>query len=1051
MRVLYWNINGVAREAAQTKLTDLVRDFKPEIFCISEPKVACSTKFRRVLQNAGYSPDVIHNASFSGIANIWICYVDGITPMVVNRSKQDIEVAVDGVHISFVRASYVQVTRRRLWQQLDMQDSVTPWLVMGDFNCVLRLDEKKGGLEPRTSVINEFSDWMDDNDLFEADSLGTKFTWSNRQSGSSRIISKLDRAVINSACWNAPAHGSPYFIFPYKMKRLKVTMKDWNLRIFGNIYSRLKQDQLRFETAARNSDEDPGNITKLNVMKDAMEILSETRSHQVTLLKQKSRNQWLVDGSSNTSFFHNSIRIRRSNNTISELVGSSGTTITDYDQLRNNVVQFYEDIFNGQELEFDEDLFNFEHPSITMEESCDMGRIPSSEEIKQAALELDSDSAPGPDGFSDCFYRHCWDIIQDDLTKAIIYCWNTGPIPNDVNSSLIILRAKVRGANTLPNFGPIGLSNFLFKIFTKILGTRLSRVLDKLVFEEQVAFMKVRNIHENISLASEMVDELHIKRKDGNIGLKLDISQAFDTVSWSFFLEVFRRYGYSERWCAWLFDILNSARIFILLNGNPEGYFKINRGLRQVDPLSPLIFVLIGDVLSRNISKLFRDKKISPMVTRNGYSPTHLFFADDIMIFCKGNLKSVHNLVELLGKYQVASGQTVCRHKSKIYYGGGSLSRRTFLADLLVMSVATYPDRYLGVQIMPGMVRYHHISNVIEKIKAQLAGWKGRLLSFHDRIVLVKSVIASYSLHNMAEGGLGLTRMSTMNKALLMKLWWKIRNSKKKWAGFIRSKFFGRIGCIKTCGVKSTILPGIRCVYKIVENNTKVLLGDGRSTSLYFDIWCTDICLADILNDSSLDRNIMVSDHWFVDHWTFIDAQLDHFIAAGVNIDQLPTPQGGEDNRIWMPDLKGVFSVSSAKELVRQKYPILEGTSLIWKTEVHPVLAAQRGVCATYELIKSRFKIPLANKCCMCGNVEETLDHVLFSCSFAARAWSWLSQIFGVTPDNNLVTSYKATKGRSQMVRDLWLLANLVIKSELWDVRNMGIFERNKPNWNMFF
>ncbi|XP_026459751.1 uncharacterized protein LOC113360457 [Papaver somniferum] len=222
---------------------------------------------------------------------------------------------LNGVHISFVHASYLQVTRR-LWQQLETVNDNIPWLVIGDCNCILRNEEKKGGLETRTSVINEFSDWMEHNNLFEVDALGCNFTWTNGQSGHRRIISKLDRAIINPAwlskfenwrckdlprevpdhstligfpfavpkpkhapfrvqkmwflhadfmCmvtenWNLPVFGNPDFIFTFNLKRLKVEMKTWNLRVFGNIHSRLKKDKLRFETAARISDEDPSNI-----------------------------------------------------------------------------------------------------------------------------------------------------------------------------------------------------------------------------------------------------------------------------------------------------------------------------------------------------------------------------------------------------------------------------------------------------------------------------------------------------------------------------------------------------------------------------------------------------------------------------------------------------------------------------------------------------------------------------------------------------------------------------------------------------------------------
>ncbi|XP_026442652.1 uncharacterized protein LOC113342273 [Papaver somniferum] len=164
-------------------------------------------------------------------------------------------------------------------------------------------------------------------------------------------------------------------------------------------------------------------------------------------------------------------------------------------------------------------------------------------------------------------------------------------------------------------------------------------------------------------------------------------------------------------------------------------------------------------------------------------------------------------------------------------------------------------------------------------------------------------------------------------------------------------------------------------------------------------------------------------------------------LVAGLEMHRMPVPIGGADTRVWMRELTGEFSVKSATSLVRQKYPNLEGAQLLWRKEVHPVLAAQNwkflwGVCATYDLIKSRFKIHLANKCCLCGIDEETLVHVLYNCSFA--------------PNANLVVSFKAAKSRSQMVRDLWLVANLVLRSELWQVRNKAVFEDKQPNWNVF-
>ncbi|XP_026420067.1 uncharacterized protein LOC113316049 [Papaver somniferum] len=820
------------------------------------------------------------------------------------------------------------------------------------------------------------------------------------------------------------------------------------------------------------SDEDPSDIDKLNLMRTVAVEVNDIRMQQITMLKQKSRNQWLIEGGSNSSFFHNSICIRMSSNTISELVDANGVTLTDCDQIHNLIVDYYEAKFNGDDSVPVEALFNIDHNSISLEESTRMDQLPSLEEIRASVFDLDADSAPGPDGisleestrmdqlpsleeirasvfdldadsapgpdgFDGFFYRHCWEIIRDDLVNAIIFCWSNKFIPHGVNSSLLMLLPKERGENTLRNFRPIGLSNLFFKIFTKILATRLGGVLDNLISEEQVAFMKGKNIHENISLASEMVNGTQIKRKDGNVGLKLDITQAFDTVSWTFILEVFRRYGFSESWCDWILQILKSARILVLVNGSPEGFFSIGRGLRQGDPLSPIIFVLIEDVLRRNITKLFKEGKMTHMVNRKGIAPTHLFFADDIMIFCKDNMKSLRNLVDLLGLYQRASGQTISREKSKLYFGGGSLNRRATISQFLGMPIAGFPDRYLGVKLIPGAVKYHHVANAVEKIKEQLAGWKGRMLSFQDRVVLVKSVIASYSIQNMAvykwprkfiheceaairnflwsgdskvsrsfvvaydkicapyeEGGLGLTQLSVMNKALLMSLWWKS-----------------------------------------------------------YDVWLGDVAIAELLEDYELDHTVLVGDMLNDGGWNLSEECRNTLLAAGFIEEDLPMPLNRVDRRVWKPNYAGSFTVSSAKSLIRTKYAKLQGVNLLWRPAVHPALAARnwkilRGACATLDKVRSRFKIQVVNKCCLCNRDEETLDHLMWHCDFAVKAWSWIYDIFTMHSHLNLCTTYKAARGRSGIIKELWLVTVLVVRSELWMTRNKFVYENKKDCWS---
>jgi hypothetical protein len=141
----------------------------------------------------------------------------------------------------------------------------------------------------------------------------------------------------------------------------------------------------------------------------------------------------------------------------------------------------------------------------------------------------------------------------------------------------------------------------------------------------------------HLLIAYKAANLLHSKSYDGNLALKIDITKAFDTLEWPFLLKVLKSFGFNDVFCNWINMILKSATLYISNNGTLHGYFKCNIGVIQGDPLSPLLFCIAEDVLSRHITKLVDGGRLLLVKgTRYASVHSHCLYVDDIMIYCNG-------------------------------------------------------------------------------------------------------------------------------------------------------------------------------------------------------------------------------------------------------------------------------------------------------------------------------------------------------------------------------------------------------------------------------
>jgi len=187
---------------------------------------------------------------------------------------------------------------------------------------------------------------------------------------------------------------------------------------------------------------------------------------------------------------------------------------------------------------------------------------------------------------------------------------------------------------------------------------------------------------------------------------------------------------------------LDSAHPSISINGKLHDFLKCKKGVRQGDPLSPLLFCLAKDVLSRGISRLVEEGKLE-LIKGSIYLmlPSHVLYVDDIMVFCKGKVAGLQALQNLFKNYALASGQVINVNKSTIFSGSMSASRLNHIAEILGFKICTLHFIYLGAPIFKGKPKKIHFQPISDKIKLKLSGWNASLLSMAGRVQLVKYVI----------------------------------------------------------------------------------------------------------------------------------------------------------------------------------------------------------------------------------------------------------------------------------------------------------------------
>ncbi|KAM0008293.1 putative RNA-directed DNA polymerase [Helianthus debilis subsp. tardiflorus] len=556
------------------------------------------------------------------------------------------------------------------------------------------------------------------------------------------------------------------------------------------------------------------------ILAENKRVIKEAENRRNSDLLQRSRVKWAMGGDENSKFFHALVNNRKSLNSIHGL-NVNGEWCTKPSIIKKEIFTFFRDRFKGGTSNWLE-LMDIDFKKNSESDSNMLVEAFFVSEIKEAVAKCGDDRAPGPDGMNFMFIKHFLDLFEDDFIRIYAEFHESGEISIGCGSSFIALIPKVKDSVSLGNFRPINLVGVISNVISKVIANRMRKLLDGVTSDSQSAFLFGRYILDGPLIINELITWIKkVKKRD--FFFKMDFEKAYDNVRWTFVVNILRQMGFLISWCKWIMGILKSARSSILVNGAPTFQFRCEKGMRQGDPLSPFLFLVVMEALSRMISRAREAGVIKGIPTpNNGLVMSHLLYADDAIVLGEWSKEEMGNVMRILRCFYLCLGLKINVDKSNLYGIGVSLEETGTLANKFGCNLDVLPFKYLGLKVGANMNRVNNWQLVYETFRSRLAKWKSHILSIGGRVVIIKSVLESLPTYFFSLYKVPKKVVSDLESLIKSFLWGGSVEEKMHWVNWdrvARHKKEGGLGLCKLKEVNISLLTKWGWRYKTENNN----------------------------------------------------------------------------------------------------------------------------------------------------------------------------------------------------------------------------------------
>ena len=1115
---LVWNVRGLNNPARRAVVRSVIFNNNVSVLCLQESKLEfvdlgivqqfCGSRFSDFI----FAPSV---GTRGGLILAWDnAMVDFCNP-IISASF----IAAEGVFIQsgskfkLINVYGPQDDQAKLVLLDDLKQVVSgglpvgaPCILAGDFNLIARATDKNN-LNINRRLLAAFRSFINELQLRDLYLHGRRYTWSNEQENATMV--KLDRVLFNEE-WDAlfpscllqalssemsdhcplllscDADFKPFRRFRFENHWVRLegfhqtvseawqqnpncndacsrlhsklistgrALRKWNSCMVGDLRLRaavsseliFMLDQAMDKRMLSADERQFRAMLKVNCLGIA--------ALQRSMWRQRSRITQVREGHASTRFFQAKATARRRKSFIHRLM-VDGVPVTSQVGKEQAMFDFFSQLLGRRRVRTSTlNLQNIELPAVELSE---LERPILEDEVKAVLFDLDPSKAPGPDGYSALFFQSCWDTIKFDIMAAIREIENLNARKlHLLNSATIVLLPKNPEASTPRDFRPISLINFISKLFMKILASRLRCRMNDLVQPCQSAFIKGRTIHDNFKYV-HCLAKMFKQSKTPAVMLKLDIEKAFDSVSWEFLLQVLEAKGFGTKFRDWISVMLSTATSKVLVNGALTDSIYHQQGLRQGDPMSPLLFVIVMDCLAALINAAVEAEVLKPTGSSRMPFRTSLY-ADDAVIFINPDPSEIASIKQLLQLFGNATGLHTNFEKSSftpICCEGLNLS---LIMGASMGACKKFPCKYLGMPLSDSRLKMVDYEEYIDKILSKVRCWKLGLMGLDGRLMLVKQVLSAMVvfqmialaqpiwLHKLIDkirrgflweckgvavggkclvswklvcrpkmyGGLGISNLQAQGMALRLRWLWQSWNEPDKpWA------------CLPMTVDKK--------LNDLFNASVKFVLGNGERIKFWYEPWLNGVslsCAAPDLFACCTRKNLTVSQALQDGRWIrhlrrpLTPAAIIQYTKLWEAVADVHLLLGTPDSVIWRWTPNGAYSSATAYAVQFEGCTRLAGQRHIWaadaplKCRIFAWLAILEK-CLTADNLQKR-GWPHDPICSLCRAADECVDHLLARCSYTQALWSLMLNRC------NLPTTLAPTAATTSLAD--WWVSNVVI------------------------